>query len=71
MFPFDIIILVARLQHSRRESDGTEGVTTEDNPAYDLNHFHKSHGKTTDEYDSIQSHSAAAAPQETVYERVF
>ena len=49
-------------------SDGKAGVTTEDNPAYDL---HKRHGKTTDEHDHIQfSPAAAAAPEETVYERV-
>ena len=54
----------------RRVSDGKEGVTTKDNPAYDLNRFHKRHGKTGDEYDHVQSSPAAAAPQETMYERV-
>ena len=54
----------------RRVSDGKAGVTTEDNPAYGLNSFHKRHGKTGDEYDYVQSSPAAAAPKETVYERV-
>ena len=54
----------------RRVSDGKAGVTTKDNPAYGLNRFHKRHGKTGDEYDNVQSSPAAAAPQETVYERV-
>ena len=51
-------------------SDGKAGVTTEDNPAYGLSHYHKRHGKTGDENDRVQSSPAAAAPQETVYETV-
>ena len=51
-------------------SDGKAGVTTKGNPAYGLNRFHKRHGKTGDEHDNVQSSPAAAAPQETVYERV-
>ena len=54
----------------RRVSDGKTEVTTEDNPAYGLNRFPERHGKTGDEYDHVQSSPAAAAPQETVYERV-
>ena len=51
--------------------DDKAGVTTEDNPAYGVTCSHERHGKTTDEYDYVQSSSApAAVPQETVYERV-
>ena len=54
----------------RRVSDGKREVTTEDNPAYGLSGPHGRHGETKDEYEYIQS-SSAAAPQETVYEGVF
>ena len=50
--------------------DGKREVTTEDNPAYGLSGPHGRHGETKDEYEYIQS-SSAAAPQETVYEGVF
>ena len=49
----------------RRVSGGKTEVTTEDNPAYGLSGPHGRHGETKDEYEHIQS-SSAAAPQETV-----
>ena len=65
-----LILLLMLVAWFRRVSDGKAGVTTKHNPAYGLNHFYKKHKKTGDEYDHVQSSPAAAAPQETVYERV-
>ena len=46
-------------------SDGKTKVTTENIPAYGLSGPHGRHGETKNEYEYIQS-SSAAAPQEAV-----
>ena len=64
MFRYVISCFIACL--FRRVYDGKTKMATEDNPAYVLCGPHGRHGETKDEYEYIQSPSAAA-PQETMY----